>query len=238
MKRITKKMLDLLVPPVCPICSTPIFETGTLCPSCFAAMHFITDPCCQVCGHPFPFDTLGDLVCPKCLANPPLFHKAVSVLVYDDMSKRILLPFKHGDRLDFVPLMAKMMAIRGKSVIENADVIIPIPLHRFRLLRRKYNQSALLASAISKNFHKPYAPDGLKRIRSTPRQGKLSPEQRRQNVAHAFCVNKHYDFKDKSVLLIDDVLTTGATANECAKVLLKAGAKQIDILTFATAVPK
>ena len=238
MRRLAKKVLNVLLPPVCPVCGEPVYENTTLCPKCFAALHFITEPCCRICGHPFPFDMLGDPVCANCLATPPLFHKARAVVVYDQMAKKIILPFKHGDRLDFVPLIAKMMSARGKEMIGDADYVIPVPLHRFRLLKRKYNQSALLARVLAKDFHKSYAPDGLKRVRSTPKQGKLSPDERKRNVAKAFRVNSRYNFKDKSILLIDDVLTTGATANECAKILLKAGAKQVDLLTFATTTPK
>ncbi len=238
MRWLAKNVLDVLLPPVCPVCGEPVYENTTLCPKCFGALHFITDPCCRVCGRPFPFDMLGDPVCANCLSSTPLFHKARAVVIYDQMAKKIILPFKHGDRLDFTPLIAKMMAARDKEMIENADYIIPVPLHRLRLLKRKYNQSALLARALTKNFHKAYVPDGLKRIRSTPKQGKLSPDERVHNVAKAFRVNLHYDFKGKSILLIDDVLTTGATANECTKILLKAGAKQVDILTFATTIPK
>ena len=238
MKRLAKKVLNLLLPPVCPVCAEPVYDHTTLCVKCFGSLDFITDPCCRVCGRPFPFEILGDATCAACLKNPPIFHKACAVVVYNDMAKKILLPFKHGDRLDLVPLIAKMMATRGKEMIQTADYIMPVPLHRFRLLKRKYNQSALLAQALAKRFHKSYLPDGLHRIRSTPKQGKLSPDQRKKNVSNAFQASARYAFKDKSVLLIDDVLTTGATANECAKVLIKAGAKQVDILTFATTLPK
>ena len=233
-----RKLLDFILPPVCPVCSEPILEKHTLCPKCFSDLHFITEPCCEICGHPFPFDTLGNKKCAKCLAEPPLFAKACAVVTYDEASKKVILPFKHGDRLDLVPLMAKMMAQRGKELISLSDLICPVPLHRFRLLKRKYNQSALLAKLLAKQFYKEYAPDGLKRIRSTPKQGKLTPAQRKQNIANAFRINKRIKIEGKSVLLVDDVLTTGATANECAKVLLKAGAKQVFLLTFAATTPK
>ncbi len=238
MTRLIKKILNVLLPPVCPVCGKSVCEYVTLCPKCFADLHFITQPCCHICGRPFPFDILGESICANCLASPPLFQKARAVVVYDESSRKIILPFKHGDRLDFVPLMVKMMSNCGEEIIKSADYIVPIPLHRLRLLKRKYNQAALLAHALAKHCHKPYLPDGLKRIRSTPKQGKLSPAERKQNVAKAFRINTHYDFKNKSILLIDDVLTTGSTANECSRILLKAGAKEVNILTFATTVPK
>ena len=238
MKRILNKLLNLVLPPVCPICKNPVLEKSSLCPECFKNLQFITEPCCKVCGTPFPFNVMGEQICARCLAKPPIFHKARSVLIYDEMSKKIILPFKHGDRLDFVPLMGQLMAQCGKELIEEADILLPVPLHRLRLLKRKYNQSALLATYLAKKFHKSYMPDGLKRIRSTPKQGKLTPEQRKTNIAKAFRVNSRLSVKDKIVLLIDDVLTTGATANECAKTLMKSGAKQVYVLTFATTKPE
>ena len=238
MKHIAKRLLDLLLPPVCPICKDPVAEQDTLCPKCFAALRVISDPSSHICGRPFPFDILGDKICAQCLSKPPIFHQARAVVVYDDVSKKIILPFKHGDALDLVPLIVKMMMNRAKTMIEESDIIVPVPLHRLRLLKRKYNQSALLAKRLAKHCHKKYAPDGLVRIRFTHNQGKLSPNQRKKNVANAFRTNPRFNFKDKHILLIDDVLTTGATANECAKVLLKAGAKQVDLLTFATTEPK
>ena len=235
---IFKKLLDFVLPPVCPICKEPVCEKDTLCSRCFKSIHFVTNPCCSVCGRPFSFDVLGVRVCAKCLANPPLFKKALSVAVYDEMSKKLILPFKHGDQLDLVPLLSKMMALRGRSLIQNSNIIIPVPLHRLRLLKRKYNQSAVIAHRLARMFDKDYIPDGLKRIRYTPSQGKFSPEQRKKNVTNAFRINSHISVKEKAVLLVDDVLTTGATANECAKVLLKAGAKRVDLLTFTVTTPK
>ena len=237
MKHFWNRLLDFVLPPICPICKQPVWTNHGLCPDCFKSLQFITEPCCKACGRPFPFNILGEQTCAKCLSNPPLFHRALSVVVYDDTSKKLILPFKHGDRLELTPLMAKLMAQRGKDLIEEADLILPVPLHRLRLLKRKYNQAALLAKQLAQQFHKSYRPDGLNRIRSTPKQGKLTPEERRKNVANAFKINHHLSVQGKNVLLIDDVLTTGATANECSKILLKAGAKQVCILTFATTVP-
>ncbi|MBQ3696040.1 MAG: ComF family protein [Alphaproteobacteria bacterium] len=237
MKHFLNKLLNLVLPPVCPVCKEPVSENTTLCSKCFKSLKFITEPCCRVCGRPFPFDILGDHICAKCLSSPPLFEKARSVVIYDDMARKLILPFKHGDRLDLSPLFVKMMANTGAQLIQSSDLIVPVPLHRLRLLKRKYNQSALLAQGLAKHFHKEYIPDALQRIRFTPKQGKLSPEQRKKNVANAFRVKPHLSIQDKSILLIDDVLTTGATANECAKILLKAGATKVCLLTFATTVP-
>ncbi len=229
-----KIVLDFLLPPVCAVCKTSVSEKDTLCPECFKNLHFITKPYCQKCGRPFEFDILGDRVCASCLMKAPLFEKARAVLLYDEMAKKLILPFKSGDKQELVSLLAKMMALQGKELIEEADVLMPIPLHRWRLLKRKYNQSALLANRLSKIFHKTYNPDSLKRVKSTVSQGHLSPDKRRKNVTNAFKVCHKEKIKNQTVLLIDDVLTTGATVNECAKVLLKAGVKKVLVLTFAS----
>lgn len=228
-----EKVLDFLLPPTCGCCGNPITKAHTLCPDCFAKLHFITPPYCKICGHPFEFDIMGEPICPQCLAKRPAFSKARAVVQYDEESKRILLPFKHGDRLDLVPLMVKLMQRAADELISETDIIIPIPLHRWRLLKRKYNQSALLAKRLAKIYHKTFLPNTLKRTRATPSQGHLSPHERKRNVSKAFKVIKPEIIKGKRILLVDDVLTTGATANECAKVLLRAGAAQVCLLTFA-----
>ena len=237
MKHMLKKLLDLILPPLCPLCKKPVVNEHSLCADCFKKLEFIGEPCCHICGRPFSFDVLGDRTCAQCLATPPLFTQAKSVAIYDDISKKLILAFKHGASLDLLPLLSKLMLLRGQSLVEQADLIIPVPLHRFRLLKRKYNQSALLAKHIAKHSQKTCAPDGLKRIRSTPTQGKLSPTERKKNVANAFRINPRLAVKDKTVLLIDDVLTTGATANECSRILIEAGAKQVLLLTFASTAP-
>jgi len=232
------KLLDILLPPACSICGASVTENATLCPNCFAQLNFITKPQCRICGRPFEFDIKGDCVCAKCLAEPPLFAKARAAVCYDDTSKKIILPFKHADRLDLLPLMVKLMHTAAEELMSESDLIIPVPLHRWRLLKRKYNQSALLAQRLAKQYHKIYMPTGLKRIRATNSQGHLAPKERKTNVRKAFKVTKPSAIKGNRILLIDDVLTTGATANECTRVLLKAGAKQVCLLTFAVTVHK
>jgi len=233
-----EKLLDFLIPPRCGCCGEPVTKAHTLCASCFAKLRFITSPYCQICGRPFEFDIMGECVCAKCLEKRPVFLKARAAVQYDDISKEILLPFKHADREDLVPLMVKLMKHSADELISETDIIVPVPLHRWRLLKRKYNQAALLAAQLSKLYHKPCLPQALKRTRATASQGHLGPTQRKQNVTGAFAVTKPNLIKGKRILLVDDVLTTGATANECAKVLLKAGATQVCLLTFASATRK
>ena len=227
------RLLDFLLPPICGICHCPVSENTTLCPDCFSKINFISKPYCPICGRPLPFDIMGECICAKCLTKRPLFLKARAAVRYDEISKKILLPFKHGDRLDLAPLIIKLMRRAADELMPEADIVIPVPLHRWRILKRKYNQSAILANRLAKMYQKPYAPCVLKRVRATPSQGHLSAIERKKNVTKAFKVTKPDKIKGKRILLVDDVLTTGATANECTKVLLRAGAKQVCLLTFA-----
>lgn len=236
--KLLSKLLDFLIPPACSICNQAVDETATLCPDCFGEIKFITPPYCKICGRPFEFDIMGECVCAECLKKRPLFLQARSAVQYNDMSKKILLPFKHADRLDLVPLMVKLMRRAADELMPDADVIIPVPLHWSRRLKRQYNQSALLVGKLAKLYHKTFSPCVLKRTRATPSQGHLSPDERKRNVTGAFVVAKPELVAGKRVLLVDDVLTTGATANECTKVLLKAGATQVCLLTFASTIRK
>ena len=237
MKKLLLKLLDILIPPVCALCNERVSENATLCPKCFAQLNFITKPHCKICGRPFDCEVFGEMVCAHCLANPPRFTKARSVLMYDGAARKLILAFKHGDRLDLVPLLTKLMIRVAAELMPKVDIVMPVPLHRLRLLKRKYNQSAILTKRLAKYYRKPYNFDILKRVRSTCSQGHLTARERRKNVMNAFDIKSSQLIQDKTVLLIDDVLTTGATANECAKVLLKAGAKQVYLLTFASTSP-
>jgi len=219
---------------MCGLCHERVSENATLCPKCFSELRFITKPYCKICGRPFELDVIGEAVCVECLKSPPVFKKARSVMVYDETAKKLILSFKNGDRLDLVPLITKLMKRITSELMDEVDCIIPVPLHRLRLLKRRYNQSAMLARRLAKENRKEYRPDVLKRIRHTPSQGHLTANERHINVRNAFQAVKPERIKGKTILLVDDVLTTGATANECAKVLVKAGAKQIFLLTIAS----
>lgn len=231
--------LDLLLPPRCPVSGEIVSAQGLLSPGVWGGLSFIEPPHCDACGVPFSFDTGGEGTrCAVCLAAPPVYGKARSALIYDDASRDIVLAFKHGDKLESIPALIPFMSRAGADVIARADYLVPVPLHRWRLLRRRYNQAALLAYGIGKAARKPVLAQTLRRLRATPSQGHLNAGQREKNVKNAFAVRE----KDKPVitgkhlLLIDDVYTTGATVGECAKALLKAGASQVDILTLARVV--
>ena len=175
-------------------------------------------------------------VCGSCLKERPYFHQTESILKYNDISRKLILAFKHGDHIELTDLFIKWINGCCSEIIDKNDVLVPVPLHWSRLLKRKYNQSALLAQKLAKKHHKFYEPLILKRIKATPSQGHLSPKERQKNVRGAFKVENLNKIKDKSILLIDDVFTTGATVNECSKILLKAGAKSVDVITIARVV--
>jgi ComF family protein len=227
-------ILDFLLPPLCLNCYEPVGEHQTLCPSCWKAIHFTAPPCCARCGLPFDVPVEAGTLCGECLTSPPTYTSARSAMIYDEASKRLVLSFKYGDRLHVVPALAGWMQRAGESFLADADMIIPVPLHRWRLFLRRYNQAALLAQALSRNTGKPVEIDCLQRRRATKSQGKMNREKRKQNVKNAFCfTHRGIDkIKGKNIILIDDVLTTGATVNECSRVLLEAGAERVDVLTL------
>lgn len=232
-----RQVLDFLLPPLCLKCHGPVGSHQTLCAACWREIQFIAPPCCVACGMPFDVPVEGDVLCAECLTTPPVYRQARSAMIYDDASKGIVLGFKHGDRLHAVPAMATWMHRAGASILEQADVLVPVPLHRWRLWRRRYNQAALLAQALGKSTGKPVGVDVLRRGRATLVQGHMRREQRIKNLAGSINVNARQTgiIKNRRVVLIDDVLTTGATVNECSRVLLKAGAAAVDVLTLSRA---
>ncbi|MDD3668684.1 MAG: ComF family protein [Alphaproteobacteria bacterium] len=226
-------ILDFICPPACPMCRAFLRAPNQICPECFKELDFITRPQCAVCGLPFEFDIWEGSLCGACLRKKPRYDVARACLVYDEASKKLILPFKHGDRMELVPLLVRLLEQTGGDLIRRADAVMPVPLHRLRLMKRKYNQAALLAQKLARGHRKRYLPHTLVRIRHTPIQGHLPPNQRRKNVARAFAVKCPDQIRGKNILLIDDVMTSGATADECARVLKRAGARRVMILTLA-----
>jgi ComF family protein len=226
-------LLNAVLPPQCLACNTVVDTPGHLCGTCFGRFTFITPPHCGVCGLPLDQTVTEDLICGACVAERPSYGRARAAFVYDSHSRPLVLKLKHGDRTDMAAHLAKWLARAGADVIDPADVIVPVPLHRWRLLMRAYNQSALLARALGRVAGKVVAADALMRTKSTVSQGGLSRTERRRNVAKAFAVHRPAAVEGKRVLLIDDVLTSGATANACAVTLIHAGATSVDVLALA-----
>ena len=227
---------DTLLPPRCLGCGVITDQTGTLCPDCWRKVTLLGPPACPRCGHPFTLDPGPGAVCGPCAAQPPRFERARAVLRYDDGSRPLILRFKHGDRVGAAPHLARWMVRAGADLLAEADVIVPEPLHRWRLLQRRFNQSALLAKAIARQSGRPWLPDTLRRARYTLPQGRLNARDRRRNVQGAFRVTDPDRISGRRVLLVDDVLTSGATIDACVATLLRAGATAVDVLTLARVV--
>jgi ComF family protein len=233
---VVKAALDLLFPPLCIACRGPVAEAG-FCAACWSAVTFLDGPGCACCGLPFAVALEGDTLCAGCLANPPAFDKARAIMAYDDNSSRAILALKHADRLDLVPGFSRWLSRTGRFLLEDSDLIVPVPLHRFRLWRRRYNQSAELARRLAGNWQRLYDPFALIRSRATASQGAMAgAKARRRNVLGAFQVPDPDRIKGKRVLLLDDVLTTGATVQACARALKRAGAERVHVLVLARVV--
>lgn len=231
-------LVNAVLPPQCLACDALVATPGSLCAACWIEAKFITAPQCSVCGVPYSFDPGADAVCGACIRTRPLYDRARAVLHYDDLGRRLVVSFKHGDRTHGAPTFGRWLARAGGELIADADLAAPVPLHRLRLLRRRFNQSAMLAQAVCRSDageDLEFAPDLLLRRRHTPSQAGLNAAQRRRNVRNAFAVNPRRAgrIEGRRVLLVDDVFTTGATVSECARILLKAGASAVDILTIA-----
>jgi ComF family protein len=237
----SRSILDLLVPPQCICCDAPVEAHGRLCAVCFCQTNFITDPCCTRCGIPFAAAAQGHTqdeataLCRSCLASPPQFGRARAPLRYDDRGRRLILPLKHADRPELAAVLAPHMARAGASLLRQADLLVPVPLHRRRLLRRRYNQAALLATAVGRIAGVPTLLDGLVRRRATVSLDAKSAAERAAAVRDAFALRPTRTglLAGRSVVLIDDVMTSGATANACAAVLLAGGARSVDVLVAA-----
>lgn len=232
-------LLDLIYPPLCILCREPVTDPDSLCPECWRELHFIDGPVCAACGLPFEIDTGEDTLCAACIAHPPSFDKARAILRYDDASKKPILALKHADRLDLVPAFGRWLERSGRPLLAASDLVVPVPLHRMRLWKRRYNQSAELARGIARLTGIPSEPLVLQRKRATPSQGTMpSAQARRRNVRGAFAVpgECRATLQGKRVLLVDDVLTTGATANACARALKRAGAVSVFVLALARVV--
>ena len=238
--RAATTVLDLLLPPRCLGCGAILRDQASLCAGCWARLAFIEPPLCRSCGYPLPHALPEEPICGSCAAAPPVFDRARAALRYDEGSRGLILAFKHADRTDISRALGTWMARVGAPLLAEADLVVPVPLHRWRLLRRGYNQAAILARSLrlpGASFR--LVPDLLQRRRRTPSQQGLSAEARLANVTRtAFRLHPRHRaaVEGRRVLLIDDVLTTGATVQACASVLRTAGASAVDLLTLARVV--
>lgn len=236
--------LRTVLPPRCGGCGAVTDTVHAVCADCWIGLRFISDPLCACCGYPFELaadENTGDgILCGECLRKKPAFDRARAALVYDDASRDYLLRFKHGDRTDLTPLLSRWLVQTGRDFWADADIILPVPLHRTRLLMRRYNQSGLLAASLSRQIGIGWHGTVLRRLRKTRSLGGLGPSSRKREVGGAFGVDdriaQRIGLSGARVVLIDDVLTTGATANACARILKRAGAMHVDVITVARVV--
>ena len=233
--RLWRGAVDLLTPSLCLTCSGPVAEPASLCLTCWAKLQQIDEPVCDMLGTPFAYDQGEGAISAQALADPPPWDRARAAVIFDDTSAKLVHALKYQDRQEAGLLMARMMARAGRRLLVESDVILPVPMHRFRLWRRRFNQSAFLAQRIAALSGKPWRHDVLLRVRRTRAQVGLDGAARRKNVKGAFEIRPDAlaAVAGKAVLLVDDVRTTGATAEACALALKKAGAAHVGLLCFA-----
>ncbi|MEA3108555.1 MAG: hypothetical protein QOI88_3160 [Gammaproteobacteria bacterium] len=230
-------VVDVALPQVCGSCREPVSAPG-LCAACWSKLSFIAPPYCERLGIPFAHDPGPGILSMEAIADPPAYHRARAAVRFDDISQTLVHGLKYGDRLDLAPTMGSWMANAGRELLNDANALFPVPLHWRRQWARRFNQSALLCEVIAKSSGVPVVHGALRRVKATPQQVGLTQSERATNVQGAFRVPpaEKAAVAGRHILLVDDVLTTGATLDACARVLLRAGAAQVDVLVFARVV--
>jgi ComF family protein len=233
LRRALRWALDFALPPRCAGCGVIVDETHSLCAQCWTSVEFLGSGGCETCGMPLQATELE--LCGACLARPPRIARTRSAVAYDDLSRSLAIRLKYGRKVAIAKTMARYMApLVGERAGDT--LFVPVPLHRTRLWSRGFNQSALVAAELSGRFGVPADPLALRRVRRTPPLKGMSPLQRRKTVAGAFRVTDRAAIAGKTVILIDDVLTTGSTAEACARALKRAGAGRVELISFARVV--
>lgn len=234
-RRAGRAAVDLVYPPTCIACGDATGEAHRLCARCWAQVEFIERPFCERLGTPFAVDLGVALLSPAAIADPPVFERARAVARYDEVARALVHRLKYGDRIELAKALGAMMARAGAELLADADVIVPVPLHPWRLWRRRFNQAMALSGVLSRGSGVPCDPFLLARVKRTRPQVGLSKAQRRDNLQGAFRVpgEARARLEGRRVLLVDDVLTTGATANAASRALLRGGARAVDVLAFA-----
>ncbi|MCX5617814.1 ComF family protein [Bombella sp. TMW 2.2543] len=238
LKRLGRSVLNWLVPPSCISCGEDIAsQGGILCGACFAGLRFVHAPFCDACALPITYDDVAErgYLCLECEFHPPLWHRGRAAFLYEGQARRLIMGLKYGDRTEHAAILARFMAQAGQDILKPDALLVPVPVHRWRLWQRGYNQAALMAKILSRNTGVACCLDGLYRRSRTAALAGLSRQGRRKQVAGTIDIQpRHGDtLRGKSVILVDDILTTGATAEACAKALLENGCVSVDILVGA-----
>jgi ComF family protein len=231
-----RPILDFALPPRCPGCGAVTDEPHRFCIACWSALTFLGEPCCARCALPFDYGEGAEVICGRCLAEPPDYHRLRAAVAYGDIARTVALKLKYGGRPGVAETMARFMERHLDA--SDAPVLAPVPLHRWRIWRRGYNQAALIAGALARRAGLEAQLDLVERVKATPVLRGMGPRERRQAVRGAFRVNakRKAALKGKSVVLVDDVYTSGATAEACARILKRAGAQRVDVLCWARVV--
>lgn len=229
----------LLFPPACPGCRALVAEPFALCGGCWPKLRFIERPWCEVLGTPFVHEMGEGVLSAGAIASPPPFARARAAVSYSGVARQMAQNLKFGDRTELAPTMARWMMRVGAELLADADALAPVPLHRGRFFSRRFNQSAELARALGRLSGRAFVPDAVARIRATRQQVGLAAREREENVRGAFRVPAHREgeIRGRRVLVVDDVYTTGATVSAVARALRRAGAAEVDVLTFARVLP-
>ncbi|MDG2005584.1 MAG: ComF family protein [Novosphingobium sp.] len=227
-------VVDLVFPPRCPLCGQGISAQTGLCASCWSDLVIPGEPACESCGRPFGDGILDGAICAPCLAHPPRHDGIVAATLYNDSSRRLVLAFKHSNRIALAPMMARLMTAK-LDLAEEDWVVIPVPLHRWRLWRRGFNQAAVLAREVARQTGSTLTVDALLRHKSTPVLGGLGAKARTRALAGAIGINprRSANVQDARILLVDDVMTSGATSDTCIAALKRAGASEVKLVCFA-----
>lgn len=233
-----RPIVDFALPPRCPSCGVITTTDQTFCFGCWEKMEFLGSPCCESCGLPFAYEQPEGNRCAGCLAQPPAHDRARSVLAYGEVARQVALKLKYGRKIGLARLIAGLMERHIPPEGRGNMVLVPVPLHRWRLWSRGFNQSALIAKALGRSLGIAAEVEILKRVKHTPPLKGMNPGQRVKAVQGAFAIDlaHRHRIAGKTVLLVDDVYTSGATANGCAKVLKRAGATSVQLLSWARVI--